>query len=149
MRSSRKITRRAGGGFSPRRLVASRRQGRRRAMLAALPAAPAAPLSQKSRCAAIFGSPVCFSGHAIIKRAPPSPFLQKPYGKLGALAQKRGFACAECFISRVPRREILTISFELTKEIVERKGEPCRSPSFDGSAAVSPLCAAHCRAHHL
>ena len=27
-------------------------------MLAALPAAPAAPLSQKSRCVAIFGSPV-------------------------------------------------------------------------------------------
>ena len=36
---------------------------------------------------------------------------------------------------------VLTISFELTKEIVEREGEPCRSPSFDGSAAVSPLCA--------
>ena len=25
----------------------------------------------------------------------PSPFLQKPYGKWGARAQKRGFACAE------------------------------------------------------
>ena len=40
------------------KLVAARRHGRRRAMLAALPVAPAAPLSQKSRFAAIFGSPV-------------------------------------------------------------------------------------------
>ena len=36
----------------------ARRHGSRRASLAALPAAPAAPLSQKSRFAAIFGSPV-------------------------------------------------------------------------------------------
>ena len=43
------------------KLVASRRHGRRRALLAALPVAPAAPLSQKSRCAAIFGSPVLSS----------------------------------------------------------------------------------------
>ena len=33
-------------------------------------------------------------------------------------------------------------SFELTKEFSVRKGETCRSPSFDGSAAVSPLCGA-------
>ena len=39
----------------PRLLVASRRHGRRRALLAALPVAPAAPLSQKSRSSAIFG----------------------------------------------------------------------------------------------
>ena len=33
-------------------------------------------------------------GHTLIKRRANSPFLQKPYGKLRALAQKRGFACA-------------------------------------------------------
>ena len=54
-------------GFSPHRLVASRRHGRRFASLAVLPAAPAAPLSQKSRFAAIFGSPVYFSGHALYR----------------------------------------------------------------------------------
>ena len=31
-------------------------------------------------------------GHTLIKRRANSPFLQKPYGKLRALAQKRGFA---------------------------------------------------------
>ncbi len=59
---ARKFARHTGGGFSPLRLVAPRRHGRRRAALAALTAAPAAPLSQKSRCAAIFGSPVYFQG---------------------------------------------------------------------------------------
>ncbi|HIX50238.1 MAG TPA: hypothetical protein H9851_03040, partial [Candidatus Borkfalkia faecavium] len=64
-------------------------------MLAALPAAPAAPLSQKSRFAAIFGSPVCFSGHTYYKTRAAFTF---PAGalsrKLGALAQKCDFACA-------------------------------------------------------
>ena len=36
-------------------------------MFAASPAAPAAPLSQKSHFVAIFGSPVYFPGHTIIK----------------------------------------------------------------------------------
>ena len=65
----RKIARHTGGGFSPLRLVASRRHGRRRALFAALPVAPAAPLSQKSRFAAIFGSPVCFRGTPFFMRA--------------------------------------------------------------------------------
>ena len=62
--SPRKIARRTGGGFSPLRLVASRRHGRRHALLAALPVAPVAPLSQKSRFAAIFREPCLYSGHA-------------------------------------------------------------------------------------
>ena len=69
--------------------------------------------SQKSHFVAIFGSPVCFSGHAIIKRAPPSPFLQKPYGKLGALAQKRGFACASIGSNR-PQFYILHFTFYIS-----------------------------------
>ena len=80
----RKIARHTGGGFSPLRLVAPRRHGRRRAALAALPAAPAAPLSQKSHFVAIFGSPVCFQGTLIIKRAahsPPSVYSQGKRGK--------------------------------------------------------------------
>ena len=36
-------------------------------------------------------------GHTLIKRRANSPFLQKPYGKLRALAQKRGFACASIY----------------------------------------------------
>ena len=34
---------------------------------------------------------------------------------------------------------VLTISFELTKEIVERKGETCHARGFVVLAAVSPL----------
>ena len=87
----------------PRLLVASRRHGRRRALLAALPAAPAAPLSQKSRFAAIFGSPVYFSGTLIIKRAPPSPFLQN---KSAHRADAR-FSVCQKFIPRTEKRRSL------------------------------------------
>ena len=41
------------------------------------------------------------------------------------------------------------ISFELTKEISVRKGETCRARGCAVLAAVSPLCAAHCRARLL
>ena len=41
-----------------------------------------------------FSSGRAFSGHTFFMRA-PSPFLHEPYGKWGARAQKRGFACAE------------------------------------------------------
>ena len=70
---ARKFARHTGGGFSPLRLVAPRRHGRRFASLAVLPAAPAAPLSQKSHFVAIFGSPVYFQGTPFIKRAAHSP----------------------------------------------------------------------------
>ena len=40
------------------------------------------------------GALFVFGGTLIIRRAQPSLFPQEPYGKLGALAQKRGFACA-------------------------------------------------------
>ena len=40
------------------------------------------------------------------KKAAASPFLREPYGKLGALAQKRGFACAS-IIFRDPSSRIL------------------------------------------
>ena len=51
-------------------------------------------------------------------------------------------------LSNMPRR-VLTISFELTKEIVERKGETCCSPPYGGSATVSPLFFCRLGAHVL
>ena len=59
--------RRAGGGFSPL-LVASRRHGRRRAMLAASPAAPAAPLPKNLAA-------LRFSGALFFRAVDPSLFL--------------------------------------------------------------------------
>ena len=42
----------------------------------------------------VFSRLRAFWGTLIIKRAQPSLFPCEPDGKLGALAQKRGFACA-------------------------------------------------------
>ena len=44
---------------------------------------------------------------------------------------------------------ILTICFELTKQIVERKGETCRARGYAVLAAVSPLFFCRLGAHVL
>ena len=45
----------------------------------------------------VFSLCAAFKGTLIIKRRANSLFLQKPDGKLGARAQKRGFACASVY----------------------------------------------------
>ena len=86
-----------------------------------------------------FSSPRHISGHTIIKMPRLHLSCVSAAAQIGGAGAKAWFCLRENLIHEN--------SFELTKEIVERKGETCRSPPYGGSAAVSPLCAAHCRAH--
>ena len=67
----------------------------------------------------VFSLCAAFKGTLIIKRRANSLFPQEPYGKLGALAQKRGFACAR-IILMYPKFYILHSTFYIQKEILRR-----------------------------
>ena len=59
-------------------------------------------------------------------RAPHSPFLQEPYGKWGARAQKRGFACAENKICSRKSRQKRCLRFAVTIRRKQCSGESPR-----------------------
>ena len=83
---ARKFARHTGGGFSPR-LAAFRGTP----VIERRETSPPSVYSQwKKGKSVIFP----FLRSVLDKKAAASPFLREPYGKLGALAQKRGFACA-------------------------------------------------------
>ena len=67
----------------------------------------------------VFSLCAAFKGALILKRRANSLFPQEPYGKLGALAQKRGFACAR-IILMYPKFYILHSTFYIQKEILRR-----------------------------
>ena len=83
---ARKFARHTGGGFSPR-LAAFRGTP----VIERRETSPPSVYSQWKK-----GKSVIFPFLRSVwdKKAAASPFLREPYGKLGALAQKRGFACA-------------------------------------------------------
>ena len=83
---ARKFARHTGGGFSPR-LAAFRGTP----VIERRETSPQSIYSQWKK-----GKSVIFPFLRSVwdKKAAASPFLREPYGKLGALAQKRGFACA-------------------------------------------------------
>ena len=67
-----------------------------------------------------------FWGHTFIKCRANSPFLHKPYGKLGALAQKRGFACARIIFRDPSVRAALPRLLRMT----ERRRAPLFRPAY-------------------